>query len=787
MPETPPPSERNLNIGNQATIGGDVVGRDKIIYNLNIIQRTAAEEVAQTRDLERQRLAQGVSGFVQRLLAQAEKKADSGGPYKGLLEYRLSDSELFFGRERAIRDLMQNLGRGPLTVLHSESGTGKTSLLQAGISPRLIGAGHLPLYLRPYNVEPLLAIKRAFISDPSQTPILAAAPLRDFLRQVSDVLGLQTTLYILIDQFEELFTQLSELERGEFIRELAECIYDETLNVRWALALRSEYFGNLANFRPHIRNPFENDFCLTRLTRAEAEEVITKPAERQGLTFEPGLIDTLLDDLGKTEIAPPQIQLVCLSLFDELEPGETSITHALYDREGGAAGILRGHLERVLSRDLPAPQRAAARRLLESLITSEQQRVVRSHAELVAELSARGITPATLDVILNQLVDSRLLKVDETESGLVYELAHDYLLNEIKIDPDVQARKAAQELLEQEVRAYRRYKTLLTKDRLKIIDLHIAEMRLTEEAEQMLLESRSSIQQKEDEEQEVTKKLDAMKPVQSMLYAISEGNLSLEGIDMSRVEEIGDWAEAVHTLTLRLRERTAEAARLYAESIQRNKELAQINMELQVAREQLVQSEILAATGQFMTSFINDIKNPLAVVVGMLDELRDDESIDLVIRSYLSTIQVNARRANVIIDSFLRFSRSTLPEMKLQDISATVRTAIGLIGYLARKSHVNIVIDIPDNPIMATYDAIQLEHVLINLIQNAIQAMPEGGKASVVVAQIEDSVAIAVQDTGLGISPENMSRLFDPFFTTRPPGEGTGLGLSLDLRKNPIR
>ncbi|HKZ70249.1 MAG TPA: ATP-binding protein, partial [Anaerolineales bacterium] len=220
MPETPPPSERNLNIGNQATIGGDVVGRDKIIYNLNIIQRTAAEEVAQTRDLERQRLAQGVSGFVQRLLAQAEKKAGSGGPYKGLLEYRLSDSELFFGRERAIRDLMQNLGRGPLTVLHSESGTGKTSLLQAGISPRLIGAGHLPLYLRPYNVEPLLAIKRAFISDPSQTPILAAAPLRDFLRQVSDVLGLQTTLYILIDQFEELFTQLSELERGEFIREL---------------------------------------------------------------------------------------------------------------------------------------------------------------------------------------------------------------------------------------------------------------------------------------------------------------------------------------------------------------------------------------------------------------------------------------------------------------------------------------------------------------------------------------------------------------------------------------
>ncbi|MBI5715076.1 MAG: hypothetical protein HZC38_16890, partial [Chloroflexi bacterium] len=182
------------------------------------------------------------------------------------------------------------------------------------------------------------------------------------------------------------------------------------------------------------------------------------------------------------------------SLYEELGDGETTITRAIYEREGKAAGILRGHLERVLSRDLLPPQRAAARRLLETLITSESQRIIRTHTELVAELSKRGVTPETLDVILSQLVDSRLLRAEERDDGLAYELAHDYLLSEIKLDPDVQARKAAQELLEQETRAYNRFKTLLTEDRLKVIEPYQRELRFTPEAQQLFDASRARAQ-----------------------------------------------------------------------------------------------------------------------------------------------------------------------------------------------------------------------------------------------------------------------------------------------------
>ena len=186
---------------------------------------------------------------------------------------------------RAINELRACLARAPLTILHSESGAGKSSLIQAGLAPGLIAAGHLPVFIRPYNAEPGYVLKRAFLPDPSLAPGLATAPLRDFLLRVNAVLP-AATLYICLDQFEEFFTQLGDPERDDFVGELAECLDDSSLNVRWLLALRTEYFGRLGSFRPRVRSPFENDLRLSRLTRDEAEEVIVQPALRRGVTFE---------------------------------------------------------------------------------------------------------------------------------------------------------------------------------------------------------------------------------------------------------------------------------------------------------------------------------------------------------------------------------------------------------------------------------------------------------------------------------------------------------------------
>lgn len=510
-------SEINLEANGNLSIG-EFVGRDKIVTNIqNIVQRalTAAEEAAQDKAQETKALAEGVSAFVQRLQAVAQNihEMETGSPYKGLLEYRLSDAQNFFGRSQAIREVLQHLAQGRLTVLHAESGAGKSSLVQAGLAPRLIGSGQLPLYVRPHTLEPSLAIKRAFLPDLSLTPLLATAPLREFLQQVTRVLGSQTRLYIFLDQFEEFFTQLEAPARAEFTRELAECVDDEGLNVQWMVALRAEFFGHLANLRPLIRNPFENEYRLNQLSRAEAREVIVAPAERHHLKFEDGLVDSLLNDLatGVDNVPPPQIQLVCSALYEALKPGETALTRALYNAQGGAAGILRGHLERVLQRRLTSERRQIAQRALEALVTADARRTLRTRAELQADLNAgaqRAVEAETLEAVLEQLVESNLLRSEEapqeeqasvleTAPGLAYELAHDYLLEQITVDPAVQARKAAQELLEQEVRAYERYGTLLNADKLAVLKAQQENLAPTATARELLQRSERRLRQQQ--------------------------------------------------------------------------------------------------------------------------------------------------------------------------------------------------------------------------------------------------------------------------------------------------
>lgn len=497
----------SLQAERDLVIGGDVVGRDKIVNNIqNIVQRalTAAETATQERELERQELARGVGAFARNLQARAGVGTVSrGNPYKGLLTYRLADSALFFGRTRALAEVGDRLSRGALTILHSESGAGKSSLLQAGIMPQLIGRGHLPIYLRPYQMEPYLAIKRAFLPDLGVAPLLTTGPLRDFLRQVTEILGPECRLYIFLDQAEELFTQLSEVARAEFVRELADCLNDETLNVRWVLAMRTEFFGELANFRPHIRDPFANDYRLNRLTLDEAREVVVEPARWRATVYEPGLVDALLHDLGQAEFSPPEIQLVCSALYDDLPPAEKvelrTITRAMYDGQGGAQGILRDHLERVLGRDVPAESRPAARRLLEALIRSDGRRVIRPRSAVMQELTTFALTPAAFDTLVSQLVDSRLLRSHEPnqqnpEPG--YELTHDYLAAKINIDPAVQARKAAQELMDQETANYTKFGTLLDEDKLAILEQRVRELTLTPEGEALLRRSRAAMRRR---------------------------------------------------------------------------------------------------------------------------------------------------------------------------------------------------------------------------------------------------------------------------------------------------
>ncbi len=412
----------------------------------------------------------------------------AGSPYKALLDYKISDAPLFYGRRKAIKEVLGYLQPGNLTILHAESGAGKSSLLQAGLASRLLVQGHLPLYLRPWNRDPAGAIKRAFLPNLAKAPGLAQAPLIEFLHQVTNILGQQAQLYVLLDQFEEFFTLLDPDRQANFVSELATCLEDPTLPVSWMLALRDEYFGQLATFSPRLRNPFENQYLLQPLTYDEAKEVIVGPVARAKVTYEDGLPDRILQDLtpNQSTLSPPELQLVCSALFDNLQDQEKVITVTAYTNLGAAPGILGDHLNHVLQQHFGAEERQVAHQILEALITSDNRRLLRTLPELV---NNTGLDQETLNSTLQRLVDNRLVRAGDdkaTDVGGTYELAHDYLLTKIEVDPQIQARKAAQELLNREVQSFKKYGTRLDQQKLSIIQSQREHLVVDDEARELL-------------------------------------------------------------------------------------------------------------------------------------------------------------------------------------------------------------------------------------------------------------------------------------------------------------
>ena len=268
--------------------------------------------------------------------------------------------------------------------------------------------------------------------------------------------------------------------------------------------------------------------------------------------------------------------------------------------------------------------------------------------------------------------------------------------------------------------------------------------------------------------------------LRAVSQAVAAGDLN-QDTGLRGSDEIGELAGAFDIMTLRLRDRTAEAARLYDETLLRNKELAEINARLQTAQAQLIQSEKLASVGQLTAGIVHDVKNPLAVIKGLAEELSEEFSVDPSMKDQLATIRESATKASTIVTDLLKFARQSTPELEQRDLRETVEASLRLTEYLARKGKVEVKVDMPSSPVLIWYDAQQIEQVLINLLGNAILAMKNGGTVRINLSEAESSIALSVQDNGVGIPEKNLERIFDPFFTTKPEGEGTGLGLSVSF------
>jgi signal transduction histidine kinase len=204
---------------------------------------------------------------------------------------------------------------------------------------------------------------------------------------------------------------------------------------------------------------------------------------------------------------------------------------------------------------------------------------------------------------------------------------------------------------------------------------------------------------------------------------------------------------------------------------------------LKESQEQLVHAEKLASLGQLAASIAHEINNPLAGVLTYTKLLAKKISGDTLEKGaaldYLSKMESEVGRCSRIIRNLLDFSRQKEPMLKLVDVNQVIEQVLDMVGHQAQLQNVDVVRELSPSLPKVTADFDQLQQVFTNLTLNAIQAMSGGGKLTLRTSVANSQVRIDVQDTGCGISKENLSKLFTPFFTTKEKGSGVGLGLAV--------
>ncbi len=201
---------------------------------------------------------------------------------------------------------------------------------------------------------------------------------------------------------------------------------------------------------------------------------------------------------------------------------------------------------------------------------------------------------------------------------------------------------------------------------------------------------------------------------------------------------------------------------------------------LQNTQDKLIHSEKLASLGQLAAGVAHELNNPLATVLLYADILRRETDLDEQHQADLDTIISETLRCKQIVSALLNFARQTQVNAQPTSLNDLISELVEIEKRHPRYEKVTFNLELDDKLPAVDLDAAQLREVFLNLIHNAADAMPEGGKITLrTLAKPSGMVTIEVQDEGRGIPPEHLSKLFTPFFTTKPVGKGTGLGLAI--------
>ena len=402
--------------------------------------------VARATDPDPTRRQSSVEELVADLRDALTLRADSAAPflrtrnpYRGLAAFEQADADDFHGRDRAVRQMVEILGHERLLVVVGPSGIGKSSVLKAGLLPAL-AAGALPgseTWLVTEMVPGQLPFERlaaalgrvATLAAPDVAGELAASP-----RSLDDIAGQlladDTELVVVVDQFEELFTQtIDEGERRAFLEMISDIAGGAPGVVRLVATLRADFFDRPLGY-PGVSDAFEGrTVAIGAMTETELADAVRLPATRLGIEVDPRLVERITSEASTQPGALPLVQHTMAELFDGRQ--SNAITLAAFEEWGGLAGAIGRRTEEIYA-GFDEVRRETARHLFLRLVSVSEDGGDTRRRVRRTELEQLGLRADDLQAVLDEYGRHRLLTFDRdpTSRTPTVEVAHEWLLTE---------------------------------------------------------------------------------------------------------------------------------------------------------------------------------------------------------------------------------------------------------------------------------------------------------------------------------------------------------------------
>ncbi len=273
-------------------------------------------------------------------------------------------------------------------------------------------------------------------------------------------------------------------------------------------------------------------------------------------------------------------------------------------------------------------------------------------------------------------------------------------------------------------------------------------------------------------------------PIQSLLEqtkALSKGDLTAR-IERTAQDEIGELGRSFNEMAENLAQAQLELkdwGNTLEQKVEKRTE------EIHAMQDQLLRSAKLASMGELVAGIAHEINNPLTGILMFASLSAKNPDLPPQVKDNLELIVSETGRCAKIVRGLLEFARESIPEKKLDSINRIIRQTLELVAQQTIFQDVKIHCHYEEALPQLAVDADQLQQVFLNMLINAGQAMPNGGRLSISTALVEDAVRIVIEDSGVGISQDDMNRIFDPFFSTKAQtGFGLGLSVSYGIIRN---